>query len=157
MTDGFTIVEFDDQLSGSFKELNIHWLKKYFVVEPIDEEMLSQPRQYIIDKGGHIFFAKVNDEIAGTFALMKTTESEYELSKMAVDEKFQGKKIGNQLLDFCIRKAKELGAKKLILYSNTILGPAIHLYEKYGFMEVPMGNSEYKRSNIKMELNLVNE
>ena len=76
---------------------------------------------------------------------------------MAVDEKFQGQKIGNQLLEFCIRKAKELGAKKLILYSNTILGPAIHLYEKYGFKKVPMGNSEYKRSNIKMELNLVNE
>ena len=119
--------------------------------------MLSQPRKYIIDRGGHIFFAKVNDEIAGTFALMKSAESEYELSKMAVDEKFQGKKIGNQLLEFCIRKAKELEAKKLILYSNTILGPAIHLYEKYGFKEVPMGNSEYKRSNIKMELNLVDE
>lgn len=157
MTDGFTIVGFDEQLSASFKELNIRWLKKYFVVEPIDEEMLSQPRKFIIDRGGHIFFAKVNDEIAGTFALMKSAESEYELSKMAVDEKFQGKKIGNQLLEFCIRKAKELRAKKLILYSNTILGPAIHLYEKYGFKEVPMGNSEYKRSNIKMELNLVNE
>jgi len=157
MTDGFTIVYFDEQLSSRFKELNVHWLKKYFAVEPIDEEMLSQPGKYIIDRGGHIFFAKVNDEIAGTFALMKSTESEYELSKMAVDEKFQGKKIGNKLLEFCIRKAKELEAKKLILYSNTILGPAIHLYEKYGFKEVPMGTSEYKRSNIKMELNLVDE
>ena len=157
MTDGLTIVDFDEQLSARFKELNVHWLKKYFVVEPIDEEMLSQPRKYIIDRGGHIFFAKVNDEIAGTFALMKSAESEYELSKMAVDEKFQGKKIGNQLLEFSISKAKELGAKKLVLYSNTILGPAIHLYEKNGFKEVPMGNSEYKRSNIKMELNLVNE
>ena len=157
MTDGLTIVGFDEQLSPRFKELNVHWLKKYFVVEPIDEEMLSQPRKYIIDRGGHIFFAKVNDEIAGTFALMKSADSEYELSKMAVDEKFQGKKVGNQLLEFCIRRAKELEAKKLILYSNTILGPAIHLYEKYGFKEVPMGNSEYKRSNIKMELNLVDE
>ena len=71
MTDGLTIVDYDEQLSASFKELNVHWLKKYFVVEPIDEEMLSQPRKYIIDRGGHIFFAKVNDEIAGTFALMK--------------------------------------------------------------------------------------
>ena len=44
-----------------------------------------------------------------------------------------------------------LGATKVILYSNTKLGPAIHLYQKYGFVEVPMGTSEYKRSNIKME------
>jgi ribosomal protein S18 acetylase RimI-like enzyme len=154
MNEDLTIVDYDDKLAASFRDLNLHWLNKYFVVEPIDREMLSHPQKFIIDKGGHIFFAKVNGEIAGTFALMKTGEFEYELSKMAVDEKFQGKKIGNQLLEFCINRSKMLGARKLILYSNTILKPAIHLYEKYGFKEVPVGNSEYKRSNIKMELNL---
>ena len=89
--------------------------------------------------------------MAGTFALIKESDDVFELSKMAVNEKFQGKKIGNQMLDFCLQKAKELGAVKVILYSNTILAPAIHLYKKYGFTEVPIGNSEYKRSNIKME------
>jgi very-short-patch-repair endonuclease len=58
------------------------------------------------------------------------------------------------MMEFAIDKAKEMVAKKMILYSNTMLAPAIHLYRKYGFIKVPLENSEYKRSNIKMELAL---
>ena len=82
---------------------------------------------------------------------MKTGDKVYELAKMAVDENFQGKKIGNKMMEVAIDKGKSLGAEKLILFSNTMLHPAIHLYRKYGFIEVPLENSEYKRSNIKME------
>ena len=146
------IIAYDDSLAPVFKQLNEAWLQKYFEIEPIDVEMLGNPKQYFIDKGGHIFFAKVADKIAGTFALLKESESVYELSKMAVDESFQGKKIGNRLLEFAIAKATELKAAKIILYSNTKLPPAIHLYRKYGFMEVPVTLSGYKRCNIKMEL-----
>jgi ribosomal protein S18 acetylase RimI-like enzyme len=148
------IIEFRDELAAHFKNLNIAWLEKYFYVEAIDEAMLSDPKKYIIDKGGYIFFAEMDDEIAGTFALMKVEERIFELAKMAVDEKFQGHKIGNKMMEFAIEKGKNLSATKLILYSNTMLGPAIHLYRKYGFVEVPFENSEYKRSNIKMELPL---
>jgi very-short-patch-repair endonuclease/ribosomal protein S18 acetylase RimI-like enzyme len=148
------IIEFRNDLVDHFKNLNITWLQKYFYVEPIDEEMLSDPRKYIINRGGCIFFAEVNNEIAGTFALMKVKEGVYELAKMAVDEKFQGHKIGNRMMVSAIEKVKRLGATKLILYSNTMLSPAIHLYKKYGFVEVPFENSEYKRSNIQMELPL---
>ena len=148
------IIEFKNDLVDHFKNLNIAWLQKYFYVEPIDEVMLSDPKKYIIDKGGYIFFAEVNNEIAGTFALMKVQEGVYELAKMAVDEKFQGHKIGNRMMEFAIEKVKSVAAKKLILYSNTMLGPAIHLYKKYGFVEVPLENSEYKRSNIKMIKNI---
>ena len=55
-------------------------------------------------------------------------------------------------MEFAIVKATELKAAKIILYSNTKLGPAIHLYRKYGFIEVPVISSDYKRCNIKMEL-----
>ena len=152
MSSLITIVSFTDALASEFARLNKAWLQKYFAVEPIDEIMLGEPQKYIIDNGGYIFFAKTGDEIAGTFALMKVNDDVYELGKMAVDEKHQGKKIGNAMLEFCISKSKELGAVKVQLYSNTILGPAIHLYEKYGFVEVPLDHSEYKRSNIKMEV-----
>jgi ribosomal protein S18 acetylase RimI-like enzyme len=145
------IIEFRDELAQRFKELNVAWLKKYFYVEPIDEEMLSNPKSYFIDKGGYIFFATINGEVAGTFALMKQADGSYELSKMAVDEQFQGNKVGNHMLAFCLEKAAGLGAKKVILYSNTLLGPAIHLYKKYGFVEVPLGDVDYERANIKME------
>lgn len=145
------IVPFQPNLADYFKELNLAWVRKYFFVEPLDEEMLSHPQENIINKGGQIFFAQLNKEVVGTFALLKVQEGVFELSKMAVVEEMQGKKIGNQLLEFAIDQAKQLGAQKLILFSNTKLSPAIHLYKKYGFTEVPIGASEYKRSDIKME------
>jgi len=146
------IIAYNESLAADFKKLNEAWLQKYFEIEPIDVEMLSNPTQYFIDKGGHIFFAKIAEDIAGTFALIKESDSVYELSKMAVVESFQGKNIGNRLMEFAIAKALELKAAKIILCSNTRLGPAIHLYRKYGFIEVPFISSGYKRCNIKMEL-----
>ena len=148
------IINYSDDLRQYFKDLNVAWLEKYFYVEPIDEVMLSDPKAYIIDNGGHIFFATIDGHIAGTFALIKQNDGSFELSKMAVDEKYQGQSVGNQMLAFCLEKAKALGAGKVILYSNTKLGPAIHLYRKYGFVEVPIENVDYKRADIKMEKQL---
>lgn len=148
------IIKFSDEYSKYFTALNIAWLQKYFVVEPIDHEILTEPKKFILDQGGFIFFAKAGDQIAGTFALTKISETVYELAKMAVDEGFQGKKIGNKMLEFCIEEGKRLKADKIILFSNKKLEPAIHLYKKFGFKEVPLGNSEYQRANIKMEVNI---
>ncbi len=154
METNIEIICFKDELAEYFTGLNLAWLEKYFVVEPIDHEMLSNPGAYIINKGGYIFFATLNEKIAGTFALIKISDSIYELSKMAVDETFQGKKIGNKMVVFCINEAKKLKAAKLILFSTTKLLPALHLYRKYGFREVEIGDSLYKRSDIKMELDI---
>ena len=150
------IIPFQDKLACHFTRLNKAWLQKYFKVEPIDEKMLANPRQYFIDRGGLIFFAMYNNEVAGTFALIKLSDTIYELSKMAVDEKFQGKNIGNLLLAFCIKEVVRLKIEKVILYSNTMLGPAIHLYKKYGFVEIVGFESEYERANIKMEIVIKN-
>jgi GNAT superfamily N-acetyltransferase len=149
------IISYSEKYKLAIKELNYEWLEKYFSVEPKDVKSLSNPKEEIIDKGGFIFFAKEDDEIAGTVSLLKVSDKIYEVGKMAITEKFQGRKIGNLLLQHCIDKGKELGAEKLILYSNTKLTPAISLYKKFGFAEVPMEKEiVYKRSNIKMELTL---
>ncbi len=148
-----TIIPFDSKYAKDFARLNIEWLEKYFVVEPLDKELLEQCEETIINKGGYIFFAKVDEEIAGTFSLIKIENGVYELGKMAVSSKFQGYKIGQQLLEFCINFSKEQDWKKLLLYSNRILENAIYIYSKFGFKEIPVEeNPLYKRSNIKMEL-----
>lgn len=146
------IVPFSDELASHFSALNKAWVEKYFELEPIDERMLANPKQLYIDKGGLIFFALLNKEVAGTFALLKVNDAIYELSKMAVYEKFQGKKIGNKMLEHCLEQAMLMKIERIILYSNTLLNPAIHLYKKYGFTELIGFESEYKRANIKMEI-----
>ena len=149
-----SIISYQEHYSNDFYTLNIEWLKTYFYVEPFDEEVLSKPKQYIINKGGHIFFALLNKQVVGTVALMLTEDSGvFELTKMAVSPEHRGFKIGQQLMQHCIDFAKSHGFKGLMLYSNTILENAIYIYRKYGFIEIPVEkNSPYKRSNIKMEL-----
>jgi len=154
------IIPFDSKYAKNFAELNVEWLEKYFVVEPHDVELLERCEDTIINKGGHIFFAKVKTEnlasdtkIAGTFSLIKVKENVYELGKMAVSPKFQGQQIGQQLMTFCLDFAKEQHWDKLMLYSNTKLENAIHIYSKYGFKEIEIEKKPiYKRSNIKMVL-----
>jgi ribosomal protein S18 acetylase RimI-like enzyme len=148
------IIPYQSKYQKVFKDLNIEWLEKFFFVEDHDYEVLNNPESYIIDKGGFIFFALLDDQITGTVALMNEPEG-YELSKMAVSPNYQGFKIGQQLMQHCINFAENNGWNKILLYSNTILKNAIHIYKKYGFKEVKLENdSPYNRSNIKMVLKL---
>ncbi len=150
------IIPFDKAHTKAFYNLNIEWLQTYFYVEPLDEEVLSNPETYIIDKGGHIFFAILNDAVVGTVALMPTkTKGIFELTKMAVLPNHRGLKIGQQLLQYCIDFSIKERFKGLMLYSNTKLENAIYIYRKFGFIEIPVeANSPYKRGNIKMELKM---
>ncbi|MCI0751487.1 MAG: GNAT family N-acetyltransferase [Flammeovirgaceae bacterium] len=150
-TEKVTVKEYEPELQPWFEKLNRDWIEKYFWMEPIDFEVLQHPDKHIIEKGGYIFFVSLNNEVAGTVALKFVEPGVYEFTKMAVDEKFQGKKLGQRLAEAAIEKARQHKASKIILYSNTILGPAINLYRKLEFVEVPV-DGPYERSNIKMEL-----
>ena len=129
-------------------------VRKIFSYRKGDEISLSNPKTAIIDKGGFIYYAKLNNEIVGTVSLLKKTDTIFELGKMAVTKKAQGFKIGTILLEYALNVAKEKQIKKLILYSNTILKSAIHLYQKYGFVEIELESGLYERANIKMEKEL---
>nr|WP_315210043.1 GNAT family N-acetyltransferase [uncultured Flavobacterium sp.] len=145
------IIPFSTTLAAPIKTLNLEWLKKYFKVEPKDEIVLSDPQGQIIDKGGMIFYAKYNDEIVGTVSLIKIDNTTFELSKMAVTDGVQGLGIGKKLMLHCLAIAEAKGMEKVILYSNRKLLSAIHLYEKFGFVEVPLEDGVYERADIKME------
>ena len=145
------IIPFSFELSSVVKTLNYEWLEKYFKVEKSDVIALSNPQVEIIDKGGFIYFIKLNNEIAGTVSLLKKSDTVFELGKMAVTEKSQGFGIGKLLVEHCLTVAKKKNIEKLILYSNTKLASAIHLYKKYGFTEIELEQGLYERANIKME------
>ena len=151
------IVSFDIKYSKNFYDLNIEWLRSFFYLEPYDEEVLNNPLKYIINKGGYIFFAKLDNEIVGTVALMSMNiERTFELTKMAVSPSYRGKKIGQYLMQHCLDFAKEEKFKALIIYSSRKLENAIYIYGKNGFKEIPVeADCHYDRCDIKMELKLV--
>ncbi|WP_055437340.1 GNAT family N-acetyltransferase [Lacinutrix algicola] len=147
------IIPFDSKYSKDFYNLNIEWLEAFFEVEPFDREVLSNPEKYIINQGGSIFFAKINNTVVGTYALMPLPKQDaFELTKMAVSPKHRGLKIGQQLLDHCITYAKQEQFNRLLLYSSRKLENAIYLYRKFDFVEINVENNcPYKRCDIKME------
>lgn len=145
------IIEYSPQHQGVFKVMNLEWLEFYNLTDTHDLIVLNDPQSTIIDKGGVIYLAVYDDQIVGSAGLMRKKEGVYELAKMTVIPSHQGKGISKILLEKCVRKAKELNAEKLILFSNHQLTKAISLYEKYGFQHVPVTDSPFETADVRME------
>jgi DNA-binding MarR family transcriptional regulator/ribosomal protein S18 acetylase RimI-like enzyme len=145
------IIPYAPRHAADFKRLNLAWLKKFFRVEPIDEEVLSHPDRLIV-AGGSIFFARVGRRIVGTCALLNAGKGRYELSKMAVDASVQGRGIGRLLLHAAIAAFEARGGACLYLESSLKLTPALTLYESVGFVHTPRpeGPSHYDRADVYM-------
>lgn len=150
------IIPYEPLYRQIFKELNEDWITTYFEMEEADHKALDNPDEYILGNGGLIFIALYKNEPVGTCALIKMNDGnyDYELAKMAVSSKLRGLNIGYLLGKTAIEKAKENGAKKIYLESNTQLKPAIQLYLKLGFKKIAGHTTPYKRCNIQMELTI---
>ena len=138
-----------------FRTLNEHWIGKYFRIEEADVKVLTDPEKHILQPGGRIYFATLENEIAGCCALIVNGERSYELAKMAVREDLRNQGIGKALLAHVIHAARILGARKLTLGTNSKLTNAIHLYESVGFQRLDpatLGPSPYKRADVFMEM-----
>ncbi len=146
------IIEYSSRYLDDFRNLNLEWLDKYNLTEPADMMVLNDPQGTILDKGGFIWLAVAENKIIGSSALIKEHDGEYELAKMAVTTEYRGKGISKLLIETCLAKAKEVGAKKLLLFSNHQLQTALKLYEKYGFYHVAVEDSPFETADVKMEL-----
>ena len=148
------VVPYEAKHQDAFRRLNEAWISRYFRIEEPDTRVLEAPKEQILDKGGHILVAVRDGEPIGVCALLRVDDSTFELAKMAVAEHARGLGAGFLLGEAAKAKAREAGASRLILESNTILTPAITLYRKLGFTEFTGVPSEYNRCNIHMELDL---
>jgi DNA-binding MarR family transcriptional regulator/GNAT superfamily N-acetyltransferase len=155
MDSSVSIVDYKPEHGQAFYDLNYAWISETYEVEPEDEKTLSDPEKYYLKDGGAILMALYNDEPVGTCALKWSGEGVVEMSKMTISKNMRGKKLGDLLGNAVIQKAADLGAKKVILYSNRKGSAAgINLYKKLGFVEVPLGDTNFKRADIKMEIEL---
>lgn len=145
------IVPLRPELREDFYRLNAVWLERYFVLEPYDIEVMSNP-EAIVEGGGAVLFALLGDAVVGTCALKQHAPGEYELTKMGVDPSAQGVGIGRRLIEAAIAEFERLGGSELFLETNTRLESAIHLYERTGFEHQPAvrAGSPYDRANVYM-------
>jgi GNAT superfamily N-acetyltransferase len=155
----FSIREFSDELAADFDAINRAWITTMFVVEPHDDQVLSHPREMIVDRGGTILFvADAQGRVLGAGALMLTGGGAIELTKMGVRDAARGSGAGRFLLDALIERARTLAPTPLYLLTSRKCSAAIHLYEQAGFVHDPriMGRfgGDYARCDVAMSFPL---
>lgn len=151
------ILNYQPQFKKNFKSLNYEWLREYFKVEQEDEKLLSSPYERIIKPGGFVLFARLDGKIAGTTALIKHDRYTYELTKMAVKRTTRGQQVGRKLALAAIEKAKNSGARRVVLLTSPRLTAAYNLYRSLGFVESPGDQpwaTPYHRGGTPMSLDL---
>ncbi len=148
------VISYEERFRSAFRALNLQWIEHYFQVEKKDLEQLDHPEECLAG-GGEIFFIIVNEKAIGTCAMYKTSATQFELAKMAVDPNFQGQGFGDLLMEHTEAWARARGAKEILILSNTLLGPAIRLYRKHGFEITHLGpHPDYQRCNIELRKDL---
>lgn len=146
------IVEFAPQYALDFRNINVQWIETYFKMEKEDYKALDAPETYILKPGGAILMALYRGKAVGTCALISKGGDTFELAKMGVLPEARGQQIGWKLGRAALEKAKDMGARRVYLESNTSLTPALNLYYKLGFQRIIGAPSPYERSDIQMEL-----
>ena len=70
--------------------------------------------------------------------LFKKNDDTGEMCKLVSTGQYTETGAGSAVFKACMDYAIEHGVKKLSLISCRALKPAIHIYEKFGFCEVPL-------------------
>ena len=148
----YEIVPWHVRHAAAFRSLNEWWLERWFEIEPVDARLLADPEHQLLRKGGEVWFAVEGDRVLGCVALKPIDAGRFELTKLAVDPEVHRGGVGRALCEKVIERFAARGGTLLFLETNTVLEPAIRLYERMGFEHRPHpGGSDYARSNVYME------
>jgi DNA-binding MarR family transcriptional regulator/GNAT superfamily N-acetyltransferase len=79
------------------------------------------------------WIAEMNGEIVGSVLVVQKDDRTAQLRLLLVEPKARGMGLGGRLVEECIRFARRSGYKKMILWTNSVLVEARHIYAKKGF------------------------
>lgn len=83
-------------------------------------------------------------------------DGDWEIMKFATRGMYTGTGAGSACLKACIDYGRERKLSKIILVSDRKCVQAIHLYQKFGFEEIPVDKQRFpfERADIAFELSL---
>lgn len=148
------IVPYEKKYKEDFIEMNKEWISKMFVIEEEDLSVLNNI-ECTLEAGGQIFFAinDDDDEVLACCMIAPLPNGEWEIEKFCAKGMYTGTGAGSACLKACIDYAMEKCVEKVVIVTNTKCEQAIHLYKKFGFIEVPVDKEKFpfERANIAFE------
>ena len=105
-----------------------------YVQSSLSDDLMDIRKHYLDSSTDHFWVVEVDGVVKGMVGIQSTGDGNAELRRMSVDREMRRLGIGSKLLsvaeDFC----NELGYKRILLTTVTLLVPAIALYENSGFV-----------------------
>ncbi len=93
---------------------------------------------YFGDEGDSGFWVATNDdEVIGMIGVQKTGDNSAEIRRLRVDSAYRRRGVGTRLMEHAMRFCQRKGYLKVVLDVAVIRGPAISLFEKFGFKAGP--------------------
>ena len=148
------IIPYEKKYRKTFVDLNTAWLERFYTVEPFDQDTMDRVEELIAD-GTMVYFAVEGEKVLATCMAMPLSNSVWELCKLAAVDQYTGTGAGSAVFETCMKYAIDHGAKKLSLISCRALKPAIHIYEKFGFREVPLDKAFWGAAKADIEMEYV--
>lgn len=107
--------------------------------QQFDNELKILPTMYG-PPTGELWLIEDNQSFVGCAALRQLDKQTCELKRMFVQPAFRGLHLGEQLIEVALATAETLGYQKIRLDTLRRLMPALKLYRRYGFEEIPPYN-----------------
>ncbi|RYD74305.1 MAG: GNAT family N-acetyltransferase [Sphingobacteriales bacterium] len=112
------------------------WLNIDLCFQNFDAELQQLDKMYALPHGG-IILCKEQEHYIGCVGIRKIDNESAEMKRMWIKTDQHGQGPGSALLQKAIELAKICGYKKIKLDTLNTMTPAINLYIKNGFIEIP--------------------
>ena len=115
----------------SARTSDIKAIRKIIDTYSLQRRLLSKETVMLYEDVQEFFVAENNGEVIGCGALHVLWEDLGEVRTVAVNEEYRGQKIGHEIMNAIIERAKELGLKRLFCLTFET-----EFFGKHGFKEI---------------------